>query len=150
MVFIDLHDEVHEAIAEATDTVEENHLVQIRICRRFHDPILLVADRINNLNFPCIIFAKSFLNVSDKHIMRKCIACSSEGKSSPAQYTDQVYGKSSGSTSIRLCYSHSVEFFKTGQTNFVIKYNAGAIEEDLKKQERKSSISSYFSFGAFK
>lgn len=82
--------------------------------------------------------------------MKNCIACTSEGKSSPARFTDLVYGKNNGSTSIRLCYTHSVELFKTGQTNFVVKYKADAIEEDLRKKERKNPINSYFSFGAFR
>lgn len=82
--------------------------------------------------------------------MKKCIACSSEGRSIAANQTDYVYGKDNGSTSIRLCYTHSVELFKTGQTNFVIKYRADSIEESLRKKERKNSMGGYFSFSSFK
>lgn len=34
----------------------------------------------------------------------------------------QIYGSRDRSLSILLCYNHSVELFKTGQTNFMMKY----------------------------
>lgn len=38
--------------------------------------------------------------------------------------SSQIYGQRDRSLSILLCYNHSVELFKTGQTHFMQKYRA--------------------------
>lgn len=56
---------------------------------------------------------------------KMCFTCKHLGKIRLAENTDVIYCKGrSHNKHIQLCYLHSVEFFKLGQTNFLLKYNA--------------------------
>lgn len=81
--------------------------------------------------------------------MKNCIACNTIGKNNPAHYKELVYGTNNASTSIRLCYPHSVELFKTGQTNFKSKYRADEMDVYENKQNR-NPLANYFNFNSFK
>lgn len=77
----------------------------------------------------------------------RCIICSFNGKSSLEVTPNYLYSATSMQT-IHLCYKHSVEFFKIGQTNFLTKYKQGFNEHGLdtnKFFETKQS-SNLFSF----
>lgn len=53
---------------------------------------------------------------------KRCFICKYQGKQNVDTSFNQIYGERDRSLSILLCYNHSVELFKTGQTNFMIKY----------------------------
>lgn len=53
---------------------------------------------------------------------KRCFICKYQGKLSVETSTNQIYGERDKCLSILLCYNHSVELFKIGQTNFMMKY----------------------------
>jgi hypothetical protein len=81
--------------------------------------------------------------------MKNCVACQSVGVDSPGEHKDFVYGTRKGSTTIRLCYGHSVEFFKTGQSNFVLKYR-DTVDDDLGSKDTGKPLNNYFAFHSFR
>jgi hypothetical protein len=82
--------------------------------------------------------------------MKKCTACKSLGINSYANHKDYIYQNGSESTSINLCYGHSVELFKTGQSIFVLKYKPESIEFDNRPKEVINRLSNYFVFNTFR
>lgn len=60
----------------------------------------------------------------------RCIICNFHGKISHEVTVNYLYQTSSVQT-VLLCYGHSVEFFKIGQTNFLLKYKEGFNEHGL-------------------
>lgn len=97
----------------------------------------------------CSSFFKEKLKETDKRCMNRerCLICSFYGKSSLEVSANHLYSATSMQT-IHLCYKHSVEFFKIGQTNFLMKYKHGFNEHGLdtnKFFETKQS-SNLFSF----
>jgi hypothetical protein len=99
-----------------------------------------------------LILSSSFkksLKLSEKISMNRerCLICSFHGKSSLEVTPNYLYNATNMQT-IHLCYNHSVEFFKIGQTNFLTKYKYGFNEHGLdtnKFFETKSS-QNLFSF----
>lgn len=92
---------------------------------------------------------KKTFKIDDKISMNRerCLICSFHGKSSLEVTPNYLYSATSMQT-IHLCYKHSVEFFKIGQTNFLTKYKQGFNEHGLdtnKFFETKPS-SNLFSF----
>ena len=81
--------------------------------------------------------------------MKKCTACKSLGLSREAYYEDYIYRNGSQSSLINLCYAHSVELFKMGQSSFVLKYKDSVdIEPSPKAPENK--LANYFVFNSFR
>lgn len=73
---------------------------------------------------------------------KRCEACSYIGEEGLGTFLDAIYQKSGHPMFIRLCYSHSVELFKFGQSYFLSKYKSD------KKQNTKSGnpLQNYFVF----
>jgi hypothetical protein len=62
--------------------------------------------------------------LSDKIIMKdnRCYICEDHHENNPHFSNDSIYDTSGGSMTIPLCYSHSIELFKTGQITFLAKH----------------------------
>lgn len=80
--------------------------------------------------------------------MKRCKACQKTGKFNSASHSEYIYSTRSSTIMIKLCYEHSVEFFKTGQINFVNKYGPDFIDKDLLKAEPEKK-KDYFDFNSF-
>lgn len=82
--------------------------------------------------------------------MKKCTACKSLGKNTSAYYKDFIYQNGSEATPINLCYGHSVELFKTGQSTFVLKYKPDVVEYEAPPKDVSGRLSNYFVFNSFR
>lgn len=82
--------------------------------------------------------------------MRKCTACKSLGKNTSANQKDFIYQNGSEATPINLCYGHSVELFKTGQSIFVLKYKPDVFEFEAPPKESSNRLANYFVFNSFR
>lgn len=73
---------------------------------------------------------------------KRCEACSYTGKDGSGMYLDTIYQTSGHPLFIRLCYAHSIELFKFGQSYFLSKYKSDS------KQNTKSGnpLRNYFVF----
>lgn len=90
------------------------------------------------------------ISLTDKPYMKKCTACKSLGKTTYANHKDYIYQNGSEATSINLCYGHSVELFKTGQSTFVLKYQPESVEFDVQPKDVSDRLSNYFVFNSFR
>ncbi|WP_408098837.1 hypothetical protein ACJVC5_07945 [Peredibacter sp. HCB2-198] len=79
--------------------------------------------------------------------MKNCVACEHEGKMAMADYVDVVYQTSGRHIYLRLCYNHSVELFKRGQTPFSCKYR---ISNEDKPREQRNPLSNFMLFNSFR
>lgn len=66
---------------------------------------------------------------------KRCFICKYQGKTITETCRNQIYGNRDKNLTILLCYIHSIELFKSGQTNFIMKYkpnfsNFYGLEED--------------------
>ncbi len=70
---------------------------------------------------------------------KRCFICKYQGITNLETVSSQIFGtntRKGRSLTIPLCYSHSVQLFKIGQTNFMLMYKAnfsayrGTEEED--------------------
>lgn len=77
-----------------------------------------------------------------------CEACKHLGTRKPALVMETIYCSDGRLSSVRLCYSHSVELFKTGQTKFIGKYRALEAEIELATRKVSSSHQNYFIFNS--
>lgn len=78
-----------------------------------------------------------------------CTVCKDAGKLSFAEGdSDLIYQKHGKAQSIRLCYYHSVEFFKIGQLKFVFKYDISILDDVYAK--KNGGLSDYFNYGGLK
>jgi hypothetical protein len=82
--------------------------------------------------------------------MKNCMACDSQGIDNQADNKDLLYGSNGASTPIHLCYCHSVEFFKSGQATFVMKYQSIAQEAKLNPKQSGHPLNNYFTFTSFR
>lgn len=82
--------------------------------------------------------------------MKKCTACKSLGKNTYANQKDYIYQNGSEATPINLCYGHSVELFKTGQSIFVLKYKPESLDFDAPVKDPSTRLSNYFVFNSFR
>lgn len=82
--------------------------------------------------------------------MKKCTACKSLGKNTYANQKDFIYQNGSEATPINLCYGHSVELFKTGQSIFVMKYKPESLDFDAPVKDSTTRLSNYFVFNSFR
>lgn len=82
--------------------------------------------------------------------MRICNVCKNQGKHLAADYEDVIYHPRSETTVIHLCYNHSVELFKTGQTNFVTKYKPEAVVQDFNYKQAANPLGNFFVFNSFR
>lgn len=80
---------------------------------------------------------------------RRCQACEKIGRHMSAQCSDDIYNTRSSVVSLKLCYAHSVELFKIGQTNFVLKYGAGIMHGSSVELETDTQRN-YFDFNSFR
>ena len=53
----------------------------------------------------------------------RCFLCKYSGNQELGTFESVLFGKKGKSLAIRLCYTHGVELFKVGQTNFALKYS---------------------------
>lgn len=53
---------------------------------------------------------------------KRCFICKYQGKIELDTYANEIYGQRDKNLSILLCYTHSIELFKTGQIKFMAKY----------------------------
>jgi hypothetical protein len=97
-----------------------------------------------------ISIPKGLSKKSDNVDMKKCLACKSMGKNRPGEFTESIFIGRGGPTPIPLCYGHSVELFKTGQSIFILKYKSGAEEDEFTPREVRKSEHNYFSFNSFR
>lgn len=56
---------------------------------------------------------------------KRCFICKYQDKINLETTENTLFESRGRSLSIPLCYSHSVELFKMGQSNFVTKYGQG-------------------------
>lgn len=83
--------------------------------------------------------------------MKKCMVCKNLGKNVAAECVDVIYHAHSEPSGIYLCYNHSVELFKTGQTNFVSKYKPYEIvSSDHSPTSVVNPLKNYFVFNSFR
>lgn len=82
--------------------------------------------------------------------MKICIVCKESGRKNCADQKDLIYQDRGEPTRIDLCYSHSVELFKMGQTNFVTKYRPARIESNFHPREVVNPLSNFFVFNSYK
>ena len=68
---------------------------------------------------------------------KRCFICKYQGQTNEETCKNQIFGRNNGkSQTILLCYNHSVQLFKLGQTNFMLIYKPnfsdyyGGFEED--------------------
>lgn len=80
---------------------------------------------------------------------RSCKICLQRGIDKPAHYVDQIYNKKVSGEDIHLCYSHSVELFKTGQRNFISKYKFEYDFNDYNERKKDDPLRNYFVFNSF-
>lgn len=52
----------------------------------------------------------------------RCFICKFNNEETLKANDDVIYDKTGNAKSLPLCYNHSVEFFKSGQKAFVMKY----------------------------
>jgi hypothetical protein len=67
----------------------------------------------------------------------RCFVCKFKQVFKPKTCDDLIYDARGNSTTIPLCYGHSVELFKNGQKNFLTKHHqiftgSLGIENDMK------------------
>lgn len=74
---------------------------------------------------------------------KRCFICKYQGKINMETTPNQLFGNKDKNTTILLCYGHSVELFKSGQTNFVLKYKPNFVHYYGADEEDKHTIS-YF------
>lgn len=79
-----------------------------------------------------------------------CEACHSIGKANAGKWSDVIYHANGDTTILRLCYHHSVELFKIGQTNFLLKYKPYAQEYVENDKEYVDPLRNYFVFNSFR
>lgn len=82
--------------------------------------------------------------------MRICNICKNQGKHLAADCQDVIYHPRSETTVIHLCYTHSVELFKMGQTNFVSKYKPETIVQDFNYKQANNPLGNFFVFNSFR
>ena len=61
----------------------------------------------------------------------RCTVCEHYGKIRVGQNLDLIFQNNGKQKVIPLCWSHSVELFKTGQTYFLTKYEASLVDHHL-------------------
>jgi len=59
---------------------------------------------------------------------KRCFTCKYQGKISLDTTNCHLYDPRGKSLTISLCYTHSVEFFKLGQKNYMLKYGKDVTE----------------------
>ena len=85
---------------------------------------------------------------ADKIIMNNenCEACQALGILKEGKHLDAIYHPQGGSSYLRLCYSHSIELFRYGQTFFVGKYKPE--DKDSSGIKNCDRLTNYFVFSA--
>ncbi len=74
---------------------------------------------------------------------KRCFICKYQGQTNVDTYKDVIFKKSgSKHLTIPLCYSHSVQLFKMGQTNFMLIYKPNF--SDYYGFEDDDAVISYF------
>jgi hypothetical protein len=74
---------------------------------------------------------------------KRCLACQNLGRNTQGKCRDEIYNGRGEMVVIDLCYCHSVELFKLGQTTFAAKYEMESITRDT---HRPNSMGGYFAF----
>lgn len=78
---------------------------------------------------------KVFFTPHDNPSMsEKCLICKFKGKSTLSSTMSTIYQRGQNQH-IPLCYSHSVEFFKSGQVKFMLKYQRDFREHGFNDQD---------------
>ena len=72
---------------------------------------------------------------------KRCFICKYHGITNQQTSRECIF-RSNKNLSILLCYNHSVELFKTGQTKFMAKYRPDFMEFTSADEDR--AILSYF------
>jgi hypothetical protein len=110
----------------------------------------------------CRILPKFFLdglktsdalaNAADMFLMKtkNCVVCTGLGKKSFGNCPDEIYRTVGAPITIHLCYLHSVELFKLGQTSFVAKFHLDFIERDYGATNKAGNLNNYFAFNSFR
>ena len=75
-----------------------------------------------------------------------CEACRALGIKNKGNCFDIIYHADGENDNIRLCYSHSVELFRYGQTFFVGKYKPDV--KDSAGVKNRDRLSNYFIFNS--
>ena len=55
---------------------------------------------------------------------KRCFTCKYQGQIKVDTFQNEIFNPRGKSLSILLCYSHSIELFKIGQANYMLKYKA--------------------------
>jgi uncharacterized protein YktA (UPF0223 family) len=78
-----------------------------------------------------------------------CEACKQIGKDTTGHHVEEIYHLLSAPTYIRLCYSHSVELFKSGQVSFYSRYKMD-VPVKVTGKELFESFHNYFGLNSFR
>jgi hypothetical protein len=52
----------------------------------------------------------------------RCFICKFKGLTKTETYSSEIYQPRGRSLTIPLCYDHSIDLFKMGQVNFIVKH----------------------------
>jgi hypothetical protein len=55
---------------------------------------------------------------------KRCFICKYQGKIQLETFQNEIFSPRGKGLTIMLCYGHSIELFKMGQANFMIKYKS--------------------------
>lgn len=53
---------------------------------------------------------------------KRCFICKYKGHTNTETYVNEIYEPRGRSLIIPLCYNHTIDLFKIGQTNFIVKH----------------------------
>lgn len=79
-----------------------------------------------------------------------CEACKSLGKNNSGHHLDEIFQTQGAPTMIRLCYGHSVELFKMGQTSFISKYRPDVPQRNPSSLDSYDPYKNYFGFNSLR
>jgi hypothetical protein len=77
-------------------------------------------------------------------------ACNIHGCTIPADQKDPIYSFDGRFHLVNLCYSHSVELFKTGQKIFMLKYKSEKMIKIDQSKPKVDRLRNHFMFNSFK
>lgn len=77
-----------------------------------------------------------------------CEACLALGMDNVGEHIDLLFFCGGSSMKVRLCYNHSVELFKFGQTYFINKYPADTFQLRVETRKTPERLKNFFVFNS--
>lgn len=86
--------------------------------------------------------------ISDKHRMNRvnCEACLTLGMDTEGNHIDYFFYAQGNPVKIRLCYNHSIELFKFGQSYFTARYPTDVYLRSRGNNKSPERLKNYFVF----